>query len=910
MKKVGCCWLAAPSNRKYQVMTLFRFPKVSFALSVLAMGTGVLLSVSADGRTPSAEPITEIRERAKATAQSVAEEATRRGIPLQVQTVTGEPAWLSGFVNGRPIYDAPLASSSAVSINVHRAQAHFPAPAMDDQLIIGVWDGGNVRLDHPELVGRVTNFEDPEDPVSSHATSVAGVVASTGVDPAVAGILPLIQVHAYDLNEDLPEMTERAAVTAELTGDANILVSNHSYGEFVGWSQARIEIEPDVFWQGWFWFGDWPEREDRRFGQYTERARDWDALCHGAPFFLPVRASGNDRTEGFLNTGTSFRYWDAETESWILKSFDPLTDPFPDNWNDGGFDTIGTFANAKNILTVGAVTFAVSSSDRLAESARMTSFGSWGPSDDGRIKPDLVAVGALVMTLWGTPPSLYASGSGTSFSAPSTAGAALLLQAMHRQATGLAMVSSTVKALLIHTATDIGNPGPDYQYGWGLVDASSAADVLDQHIRDSAAGVIHVEPLANEQTFTHSFQWNGHSPIRATLSWTDPPGPIRDGLNDPTPVLVNDLDLRIINPDGETIYQPFILDGQNPELEATVGDNLVDNVEQILIEAPVEGEYLLTVSHKGILDGGEQRFTLVLTGQELPGLNVVPLGLHRNLHIFGEEPPQFAWTLRNTTTAALSWQVEDVPDWLAFDGESGTIPAEGSLDVTATLDPQSSGFSPAVHEARIRFRDVTTDQYRNADVVVDAWRAITPTFEDDFESGTLADTWRVTGVGQHRATVREILGPLDSWHLVMDDYLQGAAWSRIEVTTLLDVVGWTDLQVSFDTKSFHTVTGGPHANPYLGGAWTNGIALSADGHLWHEVFPLREENISLTYTPRAFDLDVAMGEAGLLEAEHVFLRFSTFARNTADAATNMSGIAIDNISITGILKLGDSWSIH
>jgi hypothetical protein len=869
-----------------------------------------MIVTPAAGETPAESPLAGIRERANATARATDEQARQRNIPLVAQSASGERAWLSGFVNSRPIYDAPLSNSSAVSINVHRAQMNYPAAAAEDQLIFGVWDGGNVRLDHPELVGRVTNFEDPEDPVSDHATAVTGFVAAFGVDPAVKGILPAIPVHAYDLEDDLVEMTDRAAYAPELPGDANIVVSNHSYGEYVGWSTARIEIEPDVFWQGWFWFGDWPEREDRRFGQYTERARDWDALCHAAPYFLPVRASGNDRNEGFLNNGNNFRYWNPETETWTLKSFNSSTDPFPDNWKDGGYDTIGTFATAKNILTVGAVTFAVSSSDRLAQSASMTSFGSWGPSDDGRIKPDLVAVGALVMTLWGNPSSLYASGSGTSFSSPSAAGAALMLQAMHRQATDVVMYSSTVKALLIHTASDIGNPGPDYQNGWGLVDAATAADVLDLHLQDPDAGVVQVEAITDGQTYTHTFHWDGHSPIRATVCWTDPPGEIKTGLNDPTPVLVNDLDLRVVGPDGETIHLPFFLDGQNPTLDATVGDNIVDNVEQVLIESPDVGEYTLLVTHKGALDGGEQRFSLVLTGQELPGLNIMPTTPQRALHIMEGEPPTFGWSLRNASSEALNWQVEDAPEWLTFGISSGTIPPGEIIEVTATLNPESPGFSPAVHEARFQFRDLDSGQVRKTDAVVDAWRAIAPNFEEDFESGVLSDAWRMTGVGQPRATVRDTQGPIDSWHLVLDDYMQAAAWTRTELTSLLAVGGWANLEVSFDGKAFSTSAGSPSSNPYLGGSWTSGVALSADGQLWHEVFPLRAGNISLTYAHREFDLEEAIEAAGLQGHEHLFFRFTTTVRNPASASSDPNGLAFDNITITGVPIAPDLWSIY
>ncbi len=851
-----------------------------------------------------------LRDRAVAKSVSLEREAERRGVPMRIETLTGESAWLSGFDGSRPIYDAPLAHSSAVSINFHHVREDFPVTASNNELIVGVWDSGSVRPDHPELIGRVTNFEETPHTISDHATASAGVIASTGVDPAGRGMMPLINVHAYDLKDDLVEMTERAAVGPVPVGDANLYVSNHSYGEFVGWAQARIEVEPDVFWQGWYWFGQWPEREDRRFGQYTERARDWDALCHASPYYLPVRAGGNDRTEGQLNNGAQFRYWDETTETWVLKSFNSETDPFPDNWNDGGFDTIGSFANAKNILNVGAVTYAISMNDRLAESSRMTPFSSWGPSDDGRIKPDVVASGEDVMLLWGTDPFFYASGSGTSFSAPAAAGAALFLQALHFEYANEAMISSAVKALLIHTATDIGNPGPDYKHGWGLIDVLAAAETLDKHLREGDTGIVHDEVLAEEATYTHTFYWDGFSPIRATLCWTDPPGPILSGLNDPTPVLVNDLDLRILAPDGETLHAPFLLDVANPSNLATTGDNIVDNVEQVLISSPVEGEYTLTITHKGTLEGGAQRFSLVLTGQELPGLNVSPNERQNARLVVGDEPPQFTWLLKNPSESAMPWQVESAPDWLLFDVETGTISGSGSLLVTATVDPLAPSLELGLQDGRVVFAESLESSKRVRRVALDHWLPISPGHVDDFESGELADTWRLTGVGQPRATVRDILAPIDSWHLILDDYMLGAARSRVEVTTLLEAAGWTDLELSFHAKAYHGPSIGPHTNPYLGGSSSTGVAISDDGHLWHEVLPLRVPGITTSYSPRNLDLSGALDATGLSGADHIFVRFSTHLRNPIESPTSPSGLFIDNFSIIGIQAAKDTWGIY
>ncbi|MCK5174545.1 MAG: fibronectin type III domain-containing protein, partial [Planctomycetes bacterium] len=115
------------------------------------------------------------------------------------------------------------------------------------------------------------------------------------------------------------------------------------------------------------------------------------------------------------------------------------------------------------------------------------------------------------------------------------------------------------------------------------------------------------------------FQWNTTSPIRATLCWTDPPGPKQTGgLNDPTLRLINDLDITITSPDAVTTHYPWTLDPGNPADPATTGDNIRDNVEQIYITDPNQpGIYTLEISYKTALTDGEQHYSLLLSGQSL-----------------------------------------------------------------------------------------------------------------------------------------------------------------------------------------------------------------------------------------------------------------------------------------------------
>ena len=129
---------------------------------------------------------------------------------------------------------------------------------------------------------------------------------------------------------------------------------------------------------------------------------------------------------------------------------------------------------------------------------------------------------------------------------PMAAGSAVLLQ-QHYKALNANQVmrSATLKGLIIHTADEAGNStGPDYTFGWGLMNTPRAAEVI------SGANTSHrilQQSLNNGATYTFSFYNNGTLPLKATLCWTDPAGtPNAAVLNQTSPRLVRDLDVRIV----------------------------------------------------------------------------------------------------------------------------------------------------------------------------------------------------------------------------------------------------------------------------------------------------------------------------------------------------------------------------
>ena len=463
-------------------------------------------------------------------------------------------------------------------------------------MTVGIWDGGSVLSTHQEFDGRVN----VKDGAASHyhSTHVGGTIGAKGVVTSAKGMAPSANIDSYDWNYDTSEMTSRAASAPNQTN--KIYISNHSYGIRAGWD-------------GNYWYYDITVTQEPYFGQYDTEARRWDDIAYDAPYYLICKAAGNDRSDNPIN-GSTVHYYSGGT--WHDIVYDKSIHPGGDGNYKGGYDSIPTYANAKNILTVGAVNDAVSSGIRWLPPS-MSSFSGWGPADDGRIKPDIVGNGVNVYSCDNGNNSDYVSMSGTSMASPNICGSTALLIQHYRNLNSSDMRSSTLKALLLHTADDIGNPGPDYSYGWGLMNTKAAADIIsiDNSGGFSARIIEGLLDSANSNDL-YSFTTDSSEPFKVTLCWTDPPGSSTSSHDKRIPVLINDLDLRIISPNGTTNY-PFILDYNNPSANATTGDNIRDNVEQIIVNTnATPGNYTVTITHKGFppYSPDNQYYSLIVSG--------------------------------------------------------------------------------------------------------------------------------------------------------------------------------------------------------------------------------------------------------------------------------------------------------
>ena len=495
--------------------------------------------------------------------------------------------------------------NSAISIAADLIRNTPPYHLNGADLTVGLWDGGGARVTHQEFGGRVAVMDGALN--SNHSTHVCGTIAAAGVDPNALGMAPGVFVDSYEWTADLSEMTSRAMSYPDEPN--TIQMSNHSYSYICGWEHSFTTPR---------WYGTWGEgyRESDFFGVYSSEPAQWDGLCYSARYYLPFKSAGNDRNDQAPLEGEKFEYF--LSFKWWKKVYDSTTDPYADGWDNGGFDTITIVSGAKNIMTVGGVDNAVLAGVRDVNNAAMAIFSGWGPTDDGRIKPDIVTNGIDVYSSTASSDTSYTSYSGTSMSAPAAAGsAALLVEYYNRLLPGKAMLASTLKGLLIHTADDLGRDGPDYSFGWGLLNLEAAAKQISDHNDFPDANKITEDLIDDVNTITtFAFEWDRRSPIRATLCWTDPPGAPTEELDNPTPRLVNDLDLRIIDPNGSGSHYPFILNPASPAEPAATGNNIRDNVEQVLIISPTyPGTYTVEVSYKGVLTGGQQYYSLILTGQ-------------------------------------------------------------------------------------------------------------------------------------------------------------------------------------------------------------------------------------------------------------------------------------------------------
>ncbi len=517
--------------------------------------------------------------------------ARQNGIPIRQELPDGTVMEIMRLENGIPLF---YVTQNADASRTTQTDRLYPGGTLGLNLTgsgynrLGEWDGGAVRNTHQEFGSRVTQV-DGATSLSNHATHVAGTMIAAGVVAQAKGMAYEANLRAFDWTSDEAEMSNEAASGLEL--------SNHSYGYITGW-----------YYDGssWHWYGDVTvdQNEAYQFGFYDNQAQNWDQIAYDAPYYLIIKSAGNDRDDDGPAPGTPHTHNGSGS----------YTDSHYGDGYDNGYDNIRSAGVAKNVLTVGTVNVVYNYDD--ASSVQMSSFSSWGPADDGRIKPDIVGNGIALYSSVASSDADYSTYDGTSMASPNVTGSLVLLRQHYENThSGQKMYAATLKALIIHTADEAGDyPGPDYSFGWGLLNVKRAANKITE---DTYQNVIDELVLNNGATYTRTITASGKEPLKITIVWTDPPGtPVAPALDPPDPMLVNDLDLRV--EDGSNVYYPWSLDRNNPSAPATrSGKNSVDNVEQVVIDNPVAGAtYTIIVTHAGTLTNGSQAFSLIISGMD------------------------------------------------------------------------------------------------------------------------------------------------------------------------------------------------------------------------------------------------------------------------------------------------------
>ncbi|MEX2593409.1 MAG: S8 family serine peptidase [Anditalea sp.] len=482
--------------------------------------------------------------------------------------------------SGKPVYYTTFNINAAITTGAVSMQpgGDLNVGLTGKGMVVGIYDQTRPKANHREFGDRVTQIDGSTEIISNHATHVTGTILATGLNDNARGMVNEATGWAFNWDGDVSKMIQNG-YDPELRPGGHI-ISNHSYGNLVGWYRNSGG--------NWAWAGNESidNREDYRFGFYTSKSRQIDELAFSKPYYTVVWAAGNDRGE--VGDGTKNA--------------------------DGPEDSLGPEGVAKNNITIGAVNGVRNYSG--PSDVVMSQFSSWGPVDDGRIKPDFVSMGVNVFSTAISDEGLsdsYATLSGSSMAAPNATGSLFLLQELyHSRNVDRYMRSATLKGLAIHTTKEAGlSPGPDYMYGWGLLDVDAAARLIINE--NGTSNIIRELILENNQTYEFDVISNGIEPIKVTIAWTDPAGSSPAPSVDPTNLmLVNDLDIRIIDEEGE-IYYPWTLDsslgsgarGMNDQ------DNFRDNVEQIVINDPEAKEYTVRVSHKGSLINDIQAFSLI-----------------------------------------------------------------------------------------------------------------------------------------------------------------------------------------------------------------------------------------------------------------------------------------------------------
>ncbi len=422
-----------------------------------------------------------------------------------------------------------------------------------------VYDSGQAG-DHADFGARLIHGD--TDTVSDHSTHVAGTVGGDGTTTFQwRGMAPEVDLISYGTGysgsgvlfyENVPDI------------EADWAAAQNTYGADLGTASLGSNI-----------YSNYPDgSECDVMGKYGPSSRLIDQIVRGGNSavgpgdkYIATWAAGNERGWGDDSCGT--------------------------------YAIVAPPAGAKNPIHVGG-----SNTNNNTQYAHT----SWGPTEDGRLKP-IVTAGACqtsgdfgITSTDDNPLNGYTVKCGTSMATPAVAGGIALMLQHYRDVYNTTgnFWPSTAKAILMQTAQDLGRAGPDYEWGYGLVNIHAAVDLISRKAFRQAN-------VSGGEVDVYYFIVPDNDPVTVSLAWDD----FEATLN-ANPTLINNLDLELVAPSG-TLWRPWVLNPASPTALATRGVDNRNNQEQVQVPAPEIGTWIVRVRGTTVPQG-PQDYTLVCEG--------------------------------------------------------------------------------------------------------------------------------------------------------------------------------------------------------------------------------------------------------------------------------------------------------